>query len=70
MPCLPPSKGVGGRCPRGEPVEGCPDLEVIGTGAQDPLARIHAPNESIDLAELQRSLLAQALFLRNFGARA
>ena len=67
----PTEQGVGGAVPFvANLVEGCPDLEVIGTGAQDPLARIHAPNESIDLAELQRSLLAQALFLRNFGARA
>lgn len=66
----PTEQGVGGAVPFvANLVDARSDLEVIGTGAQDPLARIHAPNESIDLAELQRSLLAQALFLRNFGAR-
>ena len=37
------------------------DLEVLGVGAQDPLARIHAPNESIQLEELQESIVAEAL---------
>lgn len=60
-------QGVGGAVPFvANLVEHFPDLEVIGTGAQDPLARIHAPNESIDLAELQRSLFAQVLFLAGF----
>lgn len=61
-------QGVGGAVPFvANLVERFPELEVIGTGAQDPLARIHAPNESIDLAELQRSVLAQVLFLAEFG---
>jgi acetylornithine deacetylase/succinyl-diaminopimelate desuccinylase-like protein len=31
------------------------------------MARIHAPNESVDLAELEKAVLAQTLFLQNFG---
>jgi acetylornithine deacetylase/succinyl-diaminopimelate desuccinylase-like protein len=46
-----------------------PDLEVLGVGAQDPLARIHAPNESIHLGELRDSIVAEALFLREFAER-
>jgi acetylornithine deacetylase/succinyl-diaminopimelate desuccinylase-like protein len=45
-----------------------PDAEILLFGAQDPLARIHAPNESVDLAELERAVLAEALFIRNFGS--
>ncbi|MEI2641365.1 MAG: hypothetical protein V9G10_03280 [Candidatus Nanopelagicales bacterium] len=41
---------------------------MLGVGAQDPLARIHAPNESIQLEELQESIVAEALFLLEFGA--
>ena len=36
-------------------------------GAQDPLARIHAPNESIQLKELRDSMVAEALFLVEFA---
>ncbi|MFN8126458.1 MAG: M20/M25/M40 family metallo-hydrolase [Candidatus Nanopelagicales bacterium] len=64
----PTEQGLGGAVPFvANLVAAFPDLEVIGTGAQDPLARIHAPNESIDLAELQRSITAQALFLQKFA---
>ncbi len=67
----PTEQGAGGAVPFvANLIEAFPDLEVIGTGAQDPLARIHAPNESIDLAELQRALLAQVLFLVGFGQAA
>lgn len=60
----PTEQGAGGAVPFvANLVEAFPDLEVIGTGAQDPGARIHAPNESIDLAELERALLAQVLFV-------
>ena len=45
-----------------------PGAEILLFGAQDPLARIHAPNESVDLAELQRAVLAETLFIRNFGS--
>jgi len=45
-----------------------PDAEVLLFGAQDPLARIHAPNESVDLAELQRAVVAEVLFVERFAA--
>ncbi len=45
-----------------------PQLEVLLLGAQDPLAAIHAPNESVDLGELQSATLAQALFLAEYGS--
>ena len=48
--------------------EAFPDLEVLGVGAQDPLARIHAPNESIHLKELRDSIVAEAVFLLNLAS--
>jgi acetylornithine deacetylase/succinyl-diaminopimelate desuccinylase-like protein len=62
------TQGVGGAVPfMANLIEAFPDLEVISTGAQDPPARIHAPNESVDLAELNSSILAQVLFLAEYA---
>ena len=43
--------------------EAAPGAEMILWGAEEPRARIHAPDESVDLAELERCILAEALFL-------
>ena len=60
--------GAGGSIPLIDSLrEGVPDAEILLFGAQDPMARIHAPNESVDLAELQRALLAEVLFVAIFG---
>lgn len=60
----PTTQGVGGAVPfMANLIEAFPDLEVLSVGAQDPPARIHAPNESVDMAELKHSILAQVLFL-------
>jgi acetylornithine deacetylase/succinyl-diaminopimelate desuccinylase-like protein len=40
-----------------------PGAEMILWGAEEPLCKIHAPNESVDLAELERCTLAEALFI-------
>ena len=40
-----------------------PGAELILWGAEEPLCKIHAPDESVDLGELQRMVLAEALFL-------
>jgi acetylornithine deacetylase/succinyl-diaminopimelate desuccinylase-like protein len=40
-----------------------PQAEVILWGAAEPQARIHGTDESVDLAELERCALAEALFL-------
>ncbi len=64
-------QGMGGAVPFvANLIERFPDLEVLGVGAQDPLARIHAPNESIQLQELSDSIVAEVLFLAEFGKRA
>ncbi|HEY2802902.1 MAG TPA: M20/M25/M40 family metallo-hydrolase, partial [Actinomycetota bacterium] len=41
-----------------------PDITVLLTGAGDELSGAHSSNESVDLGELERSCLAEALLLR------
>ena len=38
-------------------------------GVEEPRCLIHAPNESVDPAELERIALSEALFLRSYGSR-
>jgi acetylornithine deacetylase/succinyl-diaminopimelate desuccinylase-like protein len=40
-----------------------PDAEMILWGTEEPQCKIHAPNESVDLGELERCTLAEALFI-------
>jgi cysteinylglycine-S-conjugate dipeptidase len=44
-----------------------PGAEILMLGAEEPLANIHAPNESVDLGELERVTVAQALLLAALG---
>jgi acetylornithine deacetylase/succinyl-diaminopimelate desuccinylase-like protein len=41
-----------------------PQAEIILWGAEDTAAAIHSPNESVDLVELERCVLAEALLLQ------
>lgn len=41
--------------------------EIIMWGAQEPESTIHAPNESVDLGELERFVLTEARFLEGLG---
>jgi acetylornithine deacetylase/succinyl-diaminopimelate desuccinylase-like protein len=44
-------------------VEALPDAEIVLWGSTDVAeSRIHGPNESVDLGELERMALAEALF--------
>jgi len=45
-----------------------PDAELILMGVEEPLARIHAPNESVDPAEIAAMALTEALFLHRYAA--
>jgi acetylornithine deacetylase/succinyl-diaminopimelate desuccinylase-like protein len=45
-----------------------PAAEIVLWGASDDAARIHSADESVDVAELERATLAQALLLRALGA--
>ena len=44
-----------------------PDAEIILMGLEEPLALIHAPNESVDPDEIANMSLAEALFLRRYA---
>ncbi len=45
-----------------------PDAEIILMGVEEPLALIHAPNESVDSGEIENLALALAVFLRGHGS--
>lgn len=49
--------------------EQMPQAEIIIWGAEDLAARIHGPNESVDLQELERVILSQVLFLRRLAPK-
>ena len=49
-------------------VKAVPEAEMILLGAMDPRSQIHAPDESVDLAELERCVLAEALFINEMAA--
>ena len=57
--------GVGGSIPMVAALaEAYPDASILLTGAADRLSRPHGPNESVDLGELRRAALAEAIALR------
>jgi acetylornithine deacetylase/succinyl-diaminopimelate desuccinylase-like protein len=43
-----------------------PDAEIMLTGVEEPQCLAHAPNESVDPAEIEHMALAEALFLANY----
>ncbi|MEU9392944.1 dipeptidase [Streptomyces sp. NPDC048324] len=45
-----------------------PQAEILLIGLSEPEAQIHAVNESVSPEELERLSVAEALFLRNYGA--
>jgi len=44
-----------------------PEAEVVLMGVEEPLALIHAPNESVDPGEIANMALAEALFLQRYA---
>ncbi|MCI0583026.1 MAG: M20/M25/M40 family metallo-hydrolase [Chloroflexi bacterium] len=44
-----------------------PDASLLLTGAADPASQLHAENESVDLVELRRATLAEALLLQSLA---
>lgn len=45
-----------------------PDAEILLYGVEEPACRIHAPNESVAPAEIERVALSEALFLCGYAA--
>jgi acetylornithine deacetylase/succinyl-diaminopimelate desuccinylase-like protein len=48
--------------------ESNPDAVLILMGLEEPFALIHALNESVDPAEIQRLATAEAIFLQRYAA--
>lgn len=44
-----------------------PDAEILLFGIEEPLSRIHAPNESVDPRQIASAALAEARFLRAYA---
>ncbi len=58
--------GVGGSIPFVSAFsEAYPDAAILLTGVADPTSRAHGPDESLDLGELRKGILAEAIALRN-----
>lgn len=60
--------GVGGSIPFVPAFSAAyPDAGILLTGAGDPTSRAHGPNESLDLADFEKSALAEAIALRELA---
>jgi len=60
--------GQGGSIPLCTVLAGTyPDAEIILMGVEEPLAMIHAPNESVDPGEIAAMALTEALFLQRYA---
>ena len=46
-----------------------PKAEIMVTGVEDPRSGAHGPDESVDLGELERACLAEAMFLERLAKR-
>jgi acetylornithine deacetylase/succinyl-diaminopimelate desuccinylase-like protein len=46
-----------------------PDADIMLLGVEEPLCRIHGPNESVDPSEIENMALVEALFLQKYAAR-
>jgi len=63
--------GIGGSIPFvGAFQAASPGAAILLTGAGDPTSRIHGPDESQDLGDLERACLAEAIALRTLGGSA
>ena len=61
--------GVGGTVPLvAEFAEAFPNATIVMAGVGDPSSHIHGPDESQDLGELERNVLAEAIALALLGS--
>jgi acetylornithine deacetylase/succinyl-diaminopimelate desuccinylase-like protein len=62
------TEGQGGSIPLCNVLaETFPDAEIFLMGVEEPKCLIHAPNESVDPAEIEHLALAEALFLERYA---
>lgn len=60
--------GVGGSIPFVAAfADAYPNAAIVLTGAADPTSRAHGPNESLDLDDWEKSIVAEAIALRLLG---
>ena len=65
----PVTQGQGGSIPLCNALQRTyPDASIMLIGVEEPGCQIHAPNESVAPAEIERIALAEALFLSRYGA--
>lgn len=65
----PVEMGVGGSIPFVAAfAEKLPQADILLTGASDPTSSVHAPNESQDLDDLEKAILAEAVAMRLLSA--
>jgi acetylornithine deacetylase/succinyl-diaminopimelate desuccinylase-like protein len=63
--------GIGGSIPFiADLTQVFPEAQILVTGVEDPDSRAHSPNESVDLAMLQKAMVAEAIFLVSGNAKA
>ena len=63
------TEGQGGSIPLCNVLhETFPDAEIMLIGVEEPRCLIHAPNESVDPAEIEHLALAEAVFLASYPA--
>jgi acetylornithine deacetylase/succinyl-diaminopimelate desuccinylase-like protein len=62
--------GIGGSIPFVADFERrFPDATIVLTGVIDPTSGAHGPNESVDVGDLEKAVLAEAIALRLLGLR-
>jgi acetylornithine deacetylase/succinyl-diaminopimelate desuccinylase-like protein len=65
----PVTQGQGGSIPLCNVLQRTyPEAAIMLIGVEEPACQIHAPNESVAPAEVERIALAEALFLSRYGA--
>jgi cysteinylglycine-S-conjugate dipeptidase len=65
----PTTAGLGGSIPLCNILqESLPRSEIMLLGVEEPQCLIHAPNESVDPAEIEHMALTEAIFLQEYGA--
>src|SRR5579859_2275335 len=63
----PTTQGQGGSIPLCNVLkENFPDAEIMLLGVEEPRCLVHAPNESVDPAEIEHMALTEALFLASY----
>jgi len=67
--CAPVEAGSGGSLPLAAALaDACPDMALLLTGIDDPDSKAHSENESVDLGELKKCCVNEAILLGYIAA--